>query len=108
MRLEELNPPYEGIDAERISQWVPPDAEVEPLHTVRMYLKNHPLLAERMRPLAWFLLPPGLSPAALETGIVIVAAIKIIISMAWFIVIGLNTTMGVAWHRFTAWPNIWP
>jgi alkylhydroperoxidase family enzyme len=61
MRLEELNPPYEGIDAERISQWVPPDAEVEPLHTVRMYLKNHPLLAERMRPLAWFLLDPSIS-----------------------------------------------
>ena len=37
----------------------------------------------------------------------VVAAIKIIISMAWFIVIGLNTTMGVAWHRFTVWPNIW-
>jgi len=47
-------------------------------------------------PLTWFLLPSGLSPGALETGIVIVAAIKIIISMAWFIVIGLNTTMGVA------------
>ena len=36
-----------------------------------------------------------------------VAAIKIIISMAWFVVIGLHTTMGVAWHRFTVWPNIW-
>jgi ferredoxin len=58
-------------------------------------------------PLTWFLFPTGISPAALETGIVIVAAFKIIISMAWFIVIGLNTTMGVAWHRFTAWPNIW-
>ena len=53
------------------------------------------------------MLPPGLSPTALETGIAIVAAIKIIISMAWFIVIGLNTTMGVAWHRFTVWPNVW-
>jgi Fe-S oxidoreductase len=58
-------------------------------------------------PLTWFLLPTGIPPAALETGIVIIAAIKIIISMAWFIVIGLNTTMGVAWHRFTVWPNIW-
>ena len=37
----------------------------------------------------------------------VVSAVKIIISMAWFIVIGLNTTMGVAWHRFTVWPNIW-
>ena len=40
-------------------------------------------------------------------GIVVVAAVKIIISMAWFVTIGLNTTMGVAWHRFTVWPNIW-
>ncbi|MFL6025494.1 MAG: (Fe-S)-binding protein, partial [Friedmanniella sp.] len=58
-------------------------------------------------PLTWFLLPPGISPAALEAGIVLVAALKIVISMAWFITIGLNTTMGVAWHRFTVWPNIW-
>ena len=58
-------------------------------------------------PLTWFLFPTGISDAALETGIVIIAAIKIIISMAWFIVIGLNTTMGVAWHRFTVWPNVW-
>ena len=27
--------------------------------------------------------------------------------MAWFAVLGLNLTMGVAWHRFTVWPNIW-
>ena len=26
--------------------------------------------------------------------------------MAWLIVIALNVTMGVAWHRFTAFPNI--
>jgi Fe-S oxidoreductase len=58
-------------------------------------------------PLSWFLLPGGLSPTALETAVVLVAALKIVVSMAWFITIGLNTTMGVAWHRFTAWPNIW-
>jgi Fe-S oxidoreductase len=58
-------------------------------------------------PLSWFLLPANIPVATLETGIVIIAAVKIIISMAWFITIGLNTTMGVAWHRFTAWPNIW-
>jgi Fe-S oxidoreductase len=58
-------------------------------------------------PLTWFLLP-SIGPRSLvETGIVLVAAIKIIISMAWFLTIGLNLTMGVAWHRFTAWPNIW-
>ncbi len=34
------------------------------------------------------------------------AAIKIFVSMAWFIVIALNLTMGVAWHRFLAPFNI--
>jgi ferredoxin len=58
-------------------------------------------------PLTWFLLPSGIPAPPLETGLAIIAAIKIIISMAWFIVIGLNTTMGVAWHRFTVWPNVW-
>jgi Fe-S oxidoreductase len=58
-------------------------------------------------PLTWFLLPVGLSAGALAVAIVVVSAIKIIISMAWFVVLGLNITMGVAWHRFTVWPNIW-
>ncbi len=58
-------------------------------------------------PLTWFLLPAGLPDAGVARAVVLVAALKIIISMAWFVTIGLNTTMGVAWHRFTAWPNIW-
>ena len=58
-------------------------------------------------PLTWFLLPGGTGADALASAVVLVAALKIVISMAWFITIGLNTTMGVAWHRFTAWPNIW-
>lgn len=57
-------------------------------------------------PLTSFLAPTA-SQGALESAIVWVAAIKIIVSMAWFCVISLNLTMGVAWHRFTAWPNIW-
>ena len=36
----------------------------------------------------------------------LIAMVKIIISMTWAIVIGLNVTMGVAWHRFLAFPNI--
>jgi Fe-S oxidoreductase len=44
---------------------------------------------------------------AIETTIVAVATVKILVSMAWAIVLGLNATMGVAWHRFTVWPNIW-
>ena len=35
-----------------------------------------------------------------------VALVKIIVSMTWLIVISLNITMGVAWHRFLAFPNI--
>ncbi|OLB81967.1 MAG: hypothetical protein AUI14_01515 [Actinobacteria bacterium 13_2_20CM_2_71_6] len=58
MRLDMLNPPYEGVDAERVAKWTPPNVEVEPLHTVRMFLRHHPDLAETMRPLAWFFLDP--------------------------------------------------
>ena len=32
--------------------------------------------------------------------------VKILVSMTWLIVIARNITMGVAWHRFTAWFNI--
>jgi Fe-S oxidoreductase len=36
----------------------------------------------------------------------LLAAGKIVVSMVWVIVISLNLTMGVAWHRFAALPNI--
>ena len=49
----------------------------------------------------------GMSAGALETTIYAVAMVKIAISMTWLITISLNITMGVAWHRFTAWVNIW-
>ncbi len=49
----------------------------------------------------------SLSEHALENTVYLVAMIKILISFAWMITISLNATMGVAWHRFTAWPNIW-
>jgi len=49
----------------------------------------------------------GLSAAALANFIYLVAMIKIVISFTWMIVLALNTTMGVAWHRFTVWFNIW-
>ncbi|MCL7459311.1 (Fe-S)-binding protein [Micromonospora echinofusca] len=41
-----------------------------------------------------------------EAGVSIAALIKIAISMTWLIVIALNVTMGVAWHRFLAFFNI--
>ncbi len=37
----------------------------------------------------------------------VVAAIKVMLSMGWAIVIARNLTMGVAWHRFTAFFNIY-
>ena len=37
----------------------------------------------------------------------VVALIKVIISMVWAIVIARNLSMGVAWHRFLAFPNIY-
>jgi len=73
-------------------------------------LEYHLLSAQTSRlhfPLTWFLLPAGIAPTTLSTAVVLVAALKIVVSMAWFITIGLHPTMGVAWHRFTVWPNIW-
>jgi Fe-S oxidoreductase len=35
-----------------------------------------------------------------------IAFIKIVVSMTWFIVVGINLTMGIAWHRFLAFFNI--
>jgi Fe-S oxidoreductase len=49
----------------------------------------------------------SMSQTSIKNAIVIVATIKIIISMAWFIVIASNLTMGVAWHRFLAFFNIY-
>jgi Fe-S oxidoreductase len=43
---------------------------------------------------------------ASAAAITVVALLKIIVSLAWFVVIALNLTMGVAWHRFAAFFNI--
>jgi Fe-S oxidoreductase len=49
----------------------------------------------------------SMSVASLESAIVVVATLKIVISMAWFIVIASDFTMGIAWHRFLAFFNIY-
>ena len=49
----------------------------------------------------------SMSVASLESAIVIVATLKIVTSMAWFIVIASDLTMGIAWHRFLAFFNIY-
>ncbi len=49
----------------------------------------------------------GVSESSLVTLIFLVAMLKIVISFTWMIVVSLNLTMGVAWHRFTAFFNIW-
>ncbi|MFM8693501.1 MAG: 4Fe-4S dicluster domain-containing protein, partial [Actinomycetota bacterium] len=48
----------------------------------------------------------NLDKESIENWIVIVASLKIFVSMLWFIVIAANLTMGVAWHRFLAPFNI--
>ncbi|WP_289018222.1 (Fe-S)-binding protein [uncultured Ornithinimicrobium sp.] len=49
----------------------------------------------------------GMSVQALESTIVAVALLKILISMGWMITVAVTPTMGVAWHRFLAFVNIW-
>ncbi len=48
-----------------------------------------------------------LSTPAVENLVVVIAAVKILISFAWMITIALQPTMGVAWHRFLAFFNIY-
>ena len=42
----------------------------------------------------------------LNSTVQLIATVKIVVSMAWFIVIASNLTLGVAWHRFLAPFNI--
>lgn len=49
----------------------------------------------------------GLSVSTLQTLIYFTAMVKISTSFIWMIVVSLNTNMGVAWHRFLGFPNIW-
>ena len=52
----------------------------------------------------WF---GGMPESTLTNAIVLTATVKILVSMLFFLVIASTLTMGVAWHRFTAFPNIW-
>ncbi|WP_327296299.1 (Fe-S)-binding protein [Streptomyces sp. NBC_01197] len=49
----------------------------------------------------------GTSVSTLQNMIYLTAMAKIGTSFIWMIVVGLKTDMGVAWHRFLAFPNIW-
>ena len=44
---------------------------------------------------------------ASDAAIGITATVKVFSAMVWLIVIAANITMGVAWHRFTVWPNVY-
>ncbi|MET9669320.1 Fe-S oxidoreductase, partial [Streptomyces sp. NPDC006475] len=49
----------------------------------------------------------GLSVDTLENLVYLVATVKVVTSFTWMITVSLNTNMGVAWHRFLGFPNIW-
>ncbi|MFJ1749142.1 (Fe-S)-binding protein [Streptomyces sp. NPDC088116] len=61
------------------------------------YLVSYPLVAAFN----------GLSLGTLQNLVYLVAMIKIGTSFVWMITVALKTDMGVAWHRFLAFPNIW-
>ncbi|MCH0540891.1 (Fe-S)-binding protein [Streptomyces sp. MUM 203J] len=48
----------------------------------------------------------GLSVPTLQTLVYFAAMVKISVSLIWMITVSLNTNMGVAWHRFLGFPNI--
>ncbi|MEU3186615.1 (Fe-S)-binding protein [Streptomyces sp. NPDC006923] len=61
------------------------------------YLVSYPLVAAFR----------GLSLTTLQNLVYLIAMIKIATSFIWMITVALKTDMGVAWHRFLAFPNIW-
>lgn len=61
------------------------------------YLVSYPLVAAFR----------GLSLSTLQNLVYVVALIKLATSFIWMITVALKTDMGVAWHRFLAFPNIW-
>lgn len=52
---------------------------------------------------SWFV---SAGPVALANAVVIVAAIKVTVSMTWMLIVGNDIAMSVAWHRFLAPVNI--
>ncbi|MGX1914149.1 Fe-S oxidoreductase, partial [Streptomyces phaeochromogenes] len=66
-------------------------------HYEAAYFITYPLVT-------WF---AGMSPSTLHNLVYLVAGLKISTSFIWMIVVSLNTDMGVAWHRFLGFPNIW-
>ncbi|MFP3988970.1 (Fe-S)-binding protein [Streptomyces sp. E11-3] len=61
------------------------------------YFASYPLI----------LLFKGLSLGTLQNVVYFAAMVKLSTTMIWMITVSLNTNMGVAWHRFLAFPNIW-
>ncbi|MFF5449140.1 (Fe-S)-binding protein [Streptomyces sp. NPDC012888] len=49
----------------------------------------------------------GLGVDTLQNLVYLFAMIKLSTTMIWMITVSLNTNMGVAWHRFLGFPNIW-
>ncbi|MCX4994946.1 (Fe-S)-binding protein [Streptomyces longwoodensis] len=49
----------------------------------------------------------GLTTGTLQNLVYLTAMIKIATSFIWMIVVSLRTDMGIAWHRFLAFPNIY-
>ncbi|WAX82220.1 (Fe-S)-binding protein [Streptomyces sp. KMM 9044] len=71
------------------------------LHHVDHYQASHFISYPLVE---WF---QGVSRPTLENLVYLVAMVKIGTSFVWMIVVSLNIDMGVAWHRFLAFPNIW-
>ncbi|MCA1220908.1 (Fe-S)-binding protein [Streptomyces sp. 8L] len=61
------------------------------------YLLSYPLVAAFR----------GLGTGTQQNLVYLFAMIKLGTSFVWMITVALKTDMGVAWHRFLAFPNIW-
>ncbi len=68
---------------------------------------HYPLTAWFAYPLAHAFSQVAQPILTVANTIVVVSTIKIITSMLWMMVVGVHTSMGVAWHRFLAVVNLY-
>lgn len=63
-----------------------------------------------LTPLTGWMVPlaraAGWGTTSLANGVVLVSTLKIAVSMLWMMVVGVQTSMGIAWHRFLAVLNV--
>lgn len=81
-RIEPLAPPFDQETEASLAKWMPPGSPVPPLALFRT-LARHPMLRDRMRPLASGLLARGILPARVRELLILRTSARCGASYEW-------------------------